>query len=238
MSVHVLSWVLKHSPVDTPGHRLVLLVLADHANDDGSGAWPSVDTIAAEAKLKRRNVQYALRSLESQGHVKAGGRSPYGTTIYHVLMRGGANIAPPVEGGANSAPGGATVAPKPSEPSIVPGLESPGTTTSGTSDGLDGLGANVAPLIAPQGLGPARRAWSQILDLCRPEVSDFTAAMWLQPIEALAVGDDELLLAAPRHIRSWVTERYSELLESKASEVLGRPVRVNLVEPPAESEAA
>lgn len=228
MSVHVLSWVLKHSPVDTPGHRLVLLVLADHANDDGTGAWPSVKTIANEAKQSERNVQYALRALEGEGRIRKAGKSPYGTTIYDVLTKGGANLAPRDVGGA-------TVAPKPSEPSTTTGLSSSEQTTEETTDGLNGSGANVAPLVAPQGAGPANRVWAQVLELCRPEVSEFVANTWLDPISGLAVGDEELLLAAPGHVRGWVKERYGELLEQKAAEILGRPVRVHLVTPVAEA---
>lgn len=228
MSVHVLSWVLKHSPVDTPGHRLVLLVLADHANDDGTGAWPSVKTIANEAKQSERNVQYALRALEGEGHIRKAGRSPYGTTIYDVQTRGGANLAPREVGGA-------TVAPKPSEPSTTTGLSGLEQPTTATTDGFDGSGANVAPLVAPQGAGPADRVWRQILELCRPEVSEFIAHTWLKPIAGLAIGDDELLLVAPRHIRGWVSNRFDELLEVKAAEVLGRRVRIHLVEPAQEA---
>ncbi len=46
MSVRVLSWVFDHSPVEHRGDLLVLLVLADHAHDDGTRAFPSVETIA------------------------------------------------------------------------------------------------------------------------------------------------------------------------------------------------
>ena len=85
MSVHVISWVLKSSEA-TGGERLVLLSLADHARDDGSMAWPSVATIARDARLSRRAVQSALRRLEADGRIVKVGESKAGTNIYDVQM--------------------------------------------------------------------------------------------------------------------------------------------------------
>ena len=56
MSVHVISWVLSHSE-ERLGNRLVLIVLADHAAKDGSDAFPSVNTIAQEARMSKRAVR-------------------------------------------------------------------------------------------------------------------------------------------------------------------------------------
>jgi hypothetical protein len=97
MSIHVITRVMKHSEARL-GARLVLLVLADHANADGTGAWPSVTTIAAHARLSERAVRYELRQLERDGEIKAVGKGPAGTTNYTVSL--GADIAP-----ANPAPG-------------------------------------------------------------------------------------------------------------------------------------
>jgi hypothetical protein len=84
MSVHVIAWVLHHSKARL-GDRLVLLVLADKANDDGTGAWPSVRTIAREARMSVRAVQYSLRRLERAGAIVETGTSGHGTTVYAVL---------------------------------------------------------------------------------------------------------------------------------------------------------
>lgn len=97
MSVHVLSHVLRYSEAKL-GARLVLIVLADHARDDGSMAWPAVETIAEQARMSRRAVQMALRKLEEDGEIVVRGKSRTGTTIYDVVMR-------PPGGGADSAPG-------------------------------------------------------------------------------------------------------------------------------------
>lgn len=88
MSVHALSWVFRYSEA-TLGSRLVLLVLADHAKDDGTAAWPSVGTIASEARMTRRAVQASLRKLEAEGMVESTGVSRAGTTVYRVVGVGG-----------------------------------------------------------------------------------------------------------------------------------------------------
>lgn len=123
MSVYPTAWVLRYSE-ERLGNRLVLLVLADKANDDGTGAWPSVDTISRESRLSRRAVQECLRSLESSGAIVERGKSRAGTHVYDVVM-GGAESAPggaesDVEGAQETARGGAVAAPEPSrEPSEV-----------------------------------------------------------------------------------------------------------------------
>ena len=117
MSVHVLSWVLRHSE-ETLGRRLVLIVLADHAKEDGSSSWPSVNTIAREARMTRRPVQTALRQLEEHGAIIPVGTSKAGTTIYTIAMGGAESAqggAEATQGGAlQAAQGGAATAPKPS----------------------------------------------------------------------------------------------------------------------------
>jgi hypothetical protein len=103
MSVHVFSWVLRHSPVAVSSHRLVLLALADRANDDGTGAWPSVATLAREARVSERSVQYALRRLETGGHIAKTGIHETGTTIYRLLFKveeGGRKICAPAQPGS------------------------------------------------------------------------------------------------------------------------------------------
>lgn len=83
MSVHVLSWALRHSEA-RQSDRLVLLVLADHAKDDGTAAWPSVQTIAEQARISERQAQRALRSLEAAGEIRQSGRSKSGTTVWDI----------------------------------------------------------------------------------------------------------------------------------------------------------
>ena len=87
MSVRVSSWVWQHSTVAHRGDLLVLLVLADHAQDDGNGAYPSVATIARKARLSRRGAFLALERLKAEGAIAPHGpRGPRGTVSYRVLM--------------------------------------------------------------------------------------------------------------------------------------------------------
>lgn len=88
MSVRVTSWIWEHSPVEHRGDLLVLLVLADHAQDDGAGAYPSVGTIARKARLSERGARLALRNLEAGEAIQRIGRGPTGTFVYRVSMGG------------------------------------------------------------------------------------------------------------------------------------------------------
>jgi Helix-turn-helix domain len=50
------------------GARLVLLALADHANDEGY-CYPSLSRLARKSRLSERNVQFILRDLETRGEL-------------------------------------------------------------------------------------------------------------------------------------------------------------------------
>lgn len=55
---------------------LVALALADHANDQGL-CWPSMDRVAAKARISQRQARRVMRSLESKGLIltkRGGGR--------------------------------------------------------------------------------------------------------------------------------------------------------------------
>lgn len=116
MSIETLSWVLKHSEAKL-GARLVLIVLADHAGEDGVAAWPAVATIAQKSRLSRRAVQDALRKLEQDGAIRRRGLHGSGTVVWDVIMRvqNLHGVQNPSEGGAdNDAEGGEAASPKPS----------------------------------------------------------------------------------------------------------------------------
>lgn len=73
MSVAATSWVFEHAEA-TANDRVVLLVLADHAHDDGTGAYPSQATIARKARISVRTVRDCLRRLEASGEIVRDGR--------------------------------------------------------------------------------------------------------------------------------------------------------------------
>lgn len=134
MSVKVTSWVWHHSPVTNRCDLLVLLALADHARDDGSGAYPAVATLAEKARLSRRGTYESLARLKAAGAIRPEGRGPQGTVAYRIHMgvqaahgagaAGGVQesakgVQQPARGGAgNSTKGVRPTAPEPTpEPS-------------------------------------------------------------------------------------------------------------------------
>lgn len=68
MSIHFMNDILD-SPEPKGVNRMVLLMLADAANDSGV-CWPGVDYIARRAATTRRSVQRSLRELEAAGFVR------------------------------------------------------------------------------------------------------------------------------------------------------------------------
>jgi hypothetical protein len=78
------------STQQSPAHKLVLIVIADHTNETKSGtAWPAIDTIAAYVGLKRRRIQRILRELEESGQIQVQKRDAFkGTNRYRVLSTG------------------------------------------------------------------------------------------------------------------------------------------------------
>lgn len=61
-SVQAISWVIEKSK-HKGNSFVVLLMIANHAKSDGTGAWPSVSTLAKESRLSRRTVQRCLNRL-------------------------------------------------------------------------------------------------------------------------------------------------------------------------------
>lgn len=124
MSFHVVSWVLEHSPAKL-ATRLVLISMADHASKDGTDAYPSVKTLAHEARVSRSAVQSAIRELKAARAVFDEGASAWGTRRYRVSTdladqtwptKGGSDSVPPKSqaGGAQILDtGGADSVPKP-----------------------------------------------------------------------------------------------------------------------------
>ena len=62
MSIKLMSAVWERDDL-TSTQKLVLLALADWANDEGL-CWPSIDRVALKASLTSRGVQKTIRSLE------------------------------------------------------------------------------------------------------------------------------------------------------------------------------
>lgn len=76
MSIKLMTKVWEHGPEDRT-ETMVLLALADRANDDGSSCYPSMADVAQRARLSRRGAQKVIQRLESKGYLsinQGGGR--------------------------------------------------------------------------------------------------------------------------------------------------------------------
>lgn len=106
MSVHITSAVWN---LDLPcGLKIVLLKLGDNADDSGSNAWPSVDTIATQCGISRATVQRTLRKLQALGYISIEAPSNrHRPTTYRVETRG-LNLRPLKRGASPAARRGLT----------------------------------------------------------------------------------------------------------------------------------
>jgi hypothetical protein len=67
MSLRATLWALDDAPVDDPTQVLLLIAMADWANDEGRGIWPSMARIAARARVSERTAQRHLKLLCEAG---------------------------------------------------------------------------------------------------------------------------------------------------------------------------
>lgn len=128
MSLPIFTWVLDHSE-ERLGNRLVLLALAEHAHDDGTKAFPSIETLTRRTRLSERQVRNCLRALQASEAVEQTGKTKSGTNIYTVRgpFNRGANIAAANTSGGQSATGKVSrIAPDPSVPVISSSSSSKG----------------------------------------------------------------------------------------------------------------
>ena len=76
MSIKAMTTVWEKSE-QSGSSLLMLLAIADYAQDDGSGAWPSLATLARKTRMKRRNAIYTIKKLEKAGElfvIRRGGK--------------------------------------------------------------------------------------------------------------------------------------------------------------------
>lgn len=124
---------------------LLLLAIADFADDDGGNAFPSIATLAQKTRMSRRSVQLLVRKLAATGelHVRsAAGRK--GVNVYEIRGPWGANFAPP--GVEETAAGGAQDVPSAGAQSLRPLNGRPAQSVArGGATGCAGGAQPVAP---------------------------------------------------------------------------------------------
>lgn len=101
MSLQALTWVIYEVASDIKYSDFrVLLILADMADQQGRGAYPSRSTIGRLAGCSVRTVSYALKSLEASGLISRGDQrivsnlGGYKPTVWNLNMGRGAKTAP------------------------------------------------------------------------------------------------------------------------------------------------
>lgn len=124
MSVKALTWAFDQ-PI-AGNEKVVLLALADHANEHGV-CWPSISLLMQRAHVGERTVQRAIQSLEDAGFITRERRQRENggdtSNLYRLMFQkvsqcvsecisvdqrgsGGVNLAPPsVEGGVTQTGG-------------------------------------------------------------------------------------------------------------------------------------
>lgn len=120
MSVKVMAWVWDQELPTSM--KMLLLAIADHADDEGDNAWPSKSRLAKKVGLSENRIRQMLRALEADGWIETG-RQQGGThrtpidkrpNLYRIIMtnRGLTHEAPPAtpprRGLAHEAPRGIT----------------------------------------------------------------------------------------------------------------------------------
>lgn len=83
MSIKVLDRVLGVEGVTT-AEKLVLIILADYADDNGV-CWPSMETIARKALVTERGARGIIRRLESAGYLETEVSKGRASSRYRVL---------------------------------------------------------------------------------------------------------------------------------------------------------
>ena len=225
MSVHVISWVLRHSPA-TGSRRLVLIVLADHANADGTRSYPSLETIRQEARLgSRTTVKDSLRDLRAAGLIRRTGTAEQGQAIYQVMMgnegasfRRESNSELLGNGEPDSDPG--QIAP-PGQPDPEPSL---GTVQEPSSLEKDGS----TDVSGPEIDGELVEAWQRILGRLEQELPAIAFHNWIDPLRLAGRSDSTLVVLAPAHALTSVQNRYLPKITAAARAELGAGATVEV----------
>ena len=111
MSLNLIVEAFK-AKTGSPLRKLILIKLADHANDDGM-CWPSYQHIADQCEVSRTTVKNHIRELEKDGYLirefRKDGKMNHSNMFHLTISKGGANKVvgqEMPEGGAGDALGG------------------------------------------------------------------------------------------------------------------------------------
>jgi len=80
MSIRAIDWAFKQVILRNPTTKLILIKLADNANDEGL-CWPSFDYLAYHCHIKRKNIPRHIKKLEALGLLKVQRRQRDGVNL-------------------------------------------------------------------------------------------------------------------------------------------------------------
>lgn len=83
MSVKMISWAFKQSV--SPTEKLVLIALADHANDEDFTCWPSLSHLVKKTSLHKKTIWKAIDRLVDMGLVRRISDESKRSTTYFLI---------------------------------------------------------------------------------------------------------------------------------------------------------
>lgn len=191
MSIVAMNWVWAQRLAPAP--KMVLLALADAADDEGV-CWPSVPTLAEKCSISTRTVRRILQELSAKGLLQADARfrvdGSSTSNRYKLPIKGGDKLSGPPDTGdrppghGRQGPPDTRVTPRttiePKDESPPPHRPTPMPLAPGTGAPGDGGGGQELRLEFPKGLSDAERP------LARKLVAEFPEALAQQLLDELA----------------------------------------------------
>lgn len=122
VSVYALSacWLIELPPTQ----KLVLIALADQANDKGE-CWPGATSISKRTGLSDRTIRRAMRDLEDAGYLRTRFRSGHSSMFTVPLIHTPDRVSAPTPDSLSGTPDTVSPPPRtlcPPEPSFEPSL--------------------------------------------------------------------------------------------------------------------
>ena len=158
MSIKAMSWAWEQA-TSSSGAKLVLLALADHANDDGE-CWPGMKRIAEKCGMSARQVSNHVTGLEIAGLIETTRRCrndhKYSTYLYQLKWASSGSGLP--VGQRKSVSSGPAEVGFRAEPSVENRQLEPSLSSSSADDGFEQFWAIYPRKI---GKGAARAAWKR-----------------------------------------------------------------------------
>jgi hypothetical protein len=200
MSGKVVGWAFDQR-VGSPTTKLVLVKLADNANDDGM-CWPSVATQAADTELSDRTITREIKRLESQDLIRVEQRvtsrgqvsNVYYLNVPWTKVR--KNAPPPV-----SVSGGA-----PTKGQRPPDSQS-GDTLTGSQGHIENLQVEPSLNLAPPSAPPLSGRAGQLTKEFEPA----QLAAWFGGVD-FRDGPPLTIVLASRCKCSWVRDKFGDRL--------------------------